>query len=77
MHVNIDCLMLFVTLWKTAMDSGFLRISCDRKRRAVAVVDVVVLPEMDLSLVVRWHQFRGLQCQWLFPVQTKYCDVVL
>lgn len=35
------------------MDSGFLRISCDRKRRAVAVLDVVVLPEMGLSLVVR------------------------
>lgn len=35
------------------MDSGILRISCGRKRRAVVVVEVVVLPEMDLSLVVR------------------------
>lgn len=77
MPVNIDCFMLFVTLWKTAMDSGFLRTSCDRKRRAVAAVEIVVLPEMGLSLVIRWHQFRGLQCQWLLSGQTKYCAIVL
>lgn len=53
MNVNIDCIILFVTLWKAAMDRGFLRISCDRKRGAVAVVEVVVLPEMGLSLVIR------------------------
>lgn len=51
MHVNIDLLYAFC-LWKTAMDSGFLRISCDRKRRAVVVVEIVVLPVMGLSLVI-------------------------
>lgn len=34
MHVNIDCFMLFVTLWKSSIDSNFPRISCDRKRKA-------------------------------------------
>lgn len=53
MHVNSDCFMLFVTPWETAMDSGFLRLFCYRKRRAVAVVEAVVPPEMGLSLVVR------------------------
>lgn len=42
------------------MDIGFLRISCEGKRRAVVVAEIVVLPVMGLSLVIVWHRLRDL-----------------
>lgn len=52
MHLNIDYFGFCHSL-ENNLDSGFLRISYDRKRGAVAAVEVVVLLEMGLSLVVR------------------------
>lgn len=52
MHVN-NGYFVFCHSLENTLGSGFLRISYNRKRGAVAVVEVVVLPEMGLSVVVR------------------------